>query len=100
MVILYEAGAIRVMCKHIQLKDNTWYYRRRVPKDVLRLHHKRGTLFFSLKTTDKQQACRMADAETRRLDSLWKAHREGVTGKVMSEQLGLRPGRGLGSVLG
>lgn len=32
---------------------------------------------FSLKTADKAEACRLADAQTRRLDALWKAHREG-----------------------
>jgi integrase len=70
------------MCKHLQLKGNTYYYRRRIPEDVRRLHKKLSgkaeeQLFFSLKTTDKIEACRRADAHTRRLDALWKGHREG-----------------------
>lgn len=31
MLLLFEAGALRVMCKHLQLKGNTYYYRRRIP---------------------------------------------------------------------
>jgi hypothetical protein len=71
------------MCKHIQLKDNTWYYRRRIPEDVRSLHRHTVTkkpttsLFFSLKTSDKKIAAREADSQTRRLDALWKSHREG-----------------------
>lgn len=86
MILLFEAGAYRVMCKHVQLKGNVYYYRRRVPEDVRSLHKRLGKppeeqLFFSLKTTDRAEACRRADAHTRRLDALWKAHREGHTSK-------------------
>jgi integrase len=82
MIILFEVGAYRVMCKHVQLKKNTYYYRRRVPEDVRSLYKNLGKgpveqLFFSLKTTDKSEAARKADAQTRRLDALWQAHREG-----------------------
>lgn len=51
------------------------------PEDVRSLYKRLGKrpeeqLFFSLKTTDKLEASRRADAFTRRLDALWKAHRE------------------------
>lgn len=82
MILLFEFGAYCVMCKHVQLKGNTYYYRRRVPEDVRSIYKKLGNrkltqLFFSLKTTDKAEACRKADVQTRRLDALWQAHREG-----------------------
>lgn len=85
LILLFEAGAYRVMCKHVQLKGNVYYYRRRVPEDVRSIYRQLGKspqeqLFFSLKTTDKAEACRRADAHTRRLDALWKAHREGEKG--------------------
>ncbi len=82
MVVLFESGSFRLMCKHLQLKGNTYYYRRRVPSDVRKLHKAPNTrktpeqLFFSLKTSDKAEACRRADSHTRRLDALWKAYRE------------------------
>jgi hypothetical protein len=84
MVLFFEGGAYRVMCQHVQLKGNVYYYRRRVPKDVRSLHKRLGRgpqeqLFFSLKTSDKAEACRRADAHTRRLDALWKSHRDGQT---------------------
>ena len=105
--MLFESGAYRVMCKHIQLKDNTWYYRRRVPEDVRSLHRDpitkklRSTLFFSLKTSDKAAAAREADSQTRRLDAFWKAHREGKSvgadpkvSLAKLEAAGLKPGDG------
>jgi integrase len=83
MLLLFQRGAIQVMCRHVQLKGNVYYFRRRVPEDVRSLHRHSATkqpqeqLFFSLKTSDKLEACRRADSHTRRLDALWKAHREG-----------------------
>lgn len=70
MILLFEAWAYRVMCKHVQLKGNVYYYRRRVPEDVRSLHKRLGRgreaqLFFSLKTSDKAEACRRADAHPR-----------------------------------
>ncbi|WP_444452602.1 DUF6538 domain-containing protein [Rhodobacter capsulatus] len=82
MILIFDAGAFRVMCKHLQQKGNTFYYRRRIPEDVRSIYKDLGRraeeqMFFSLKTTDKMEACRLADAHTRRLDALWKSHREG-----------------------
>lgn len=85
LILLFEFGAFRIMCKHIQLKDITWYYRRRIPEDVKNLHRNPVTrklttiLFFSLKTSDIKVAAREADSQTRRLDALWQNHREGLS---------------------
>jgi integrase len=108
VALLFESGAYRIMCKHIQPKGNRWYYRRRVPEDVRHLHPDRATkrpkaeLFFSLKTANKAEAARLADAHTRRLDALWKAHREGSAGAAnpvvslaVLEAAGLKPGDAL-----
>ena len=64
------------------IKGKDYYYRRRVPSDVRKLHKAPNTrkipeqLFFSLNTSDKAEACRRTDSHTRRLDALWKAYRE------------------------
>lgn len=107
MILLFEVGAYRVMCKHVELKKNTYYYRRRVPEDVRAIYKNLGKgkvvqLFFSLKTTDKAMACRRADVQTRRLDALWQAHREGrkdaadpQVSLAVLEAADLTPGDGL-----
>ena len=108
MAFLFESGAFRIMCKHIQAKGNRWYYRRRVPEDVRLLHLDPATrtpkaeLFFSLKTGNKTEAARLADAQTRRLDALWKAHRDSsgntanpLISVAVLESAGLKPGDGL-----
>ena len=42
MLLLFRVGAIQVMSKHVQLKGNVYYYRRRVPEDVRSLHRHPG----------------------------------------------------------
>ena len=105
MVFLFESGAYTVMCKHIQLKKNTWYYRRRIP-EASRYHHgavrtkqEQTQLFFSLKTSDKAEACRRADAHTRNLDALWRADETTEASHLVSlaklQAAGLKPGDAL-----
>ncbi len=104
VVLVYEAGAIRVMCQHIELKKNRWYYRRRIPRDCRDLHRdsakvkKPDQIYFSLKTLDKTEACKLAVSHTRRFDAMWKAHREGNVDPKLSlarlEAANLRPGDG------
>lgn len=86
MILLFEVGAYRVMCKHVQHKGNVYYYRRRIPEDVRSLHKVPGNpapvqLYFSLKTGDKAEASRRADSHTSHFDALWKARREGDPAK-------------------
>lgn len=83
MITLIESGAFRLMCKYVTQKKNSavWYYRRRIPSDVAKLHINSKTrkpesqIFHSLKTSDKALACKRADEKTRQLDGLWAAHR-------------------------
>ena len=88
LIVVFESGAYKVMCMYIEAKLNTWYYRRRIPKDVRQLHpHPRSgkpevQIYFSLKTGDRAEACKKADAYTRRLDATWRAYREGSQGKA------------------
>ena len=42
MIVMLDAGAFRVMFKHLQLKGNTYYYRRRIPEDVRSLYKHLG----------------------------------------------------------
>jgi hypothetical protein len=88
MVVIVRSGAFKVMCQHIQQKNDVWYYRRRIPEHARALHKpfpnakKPTQIFFSLKTTDKLEACRRADAETRRLDAIWAGLRSGSSDEV------------------
>lgn len=88
MVVIIRSGAFRVMCQHIQRKNDVWYYRRRIPEHARALHKampngkKPVQVFFSLKTTDRMEACRRADAETRRLDAVWAALKNKATGEA------------------
>ncbi|MDB4112058.1 site-specific integrase [Yoonia sp.] len=91
----------------MELKKNTYYYRRRVPIDVRSLYKNLGKgsveqLYFSLKTTDKAEAARRADTKTRSLDALWRAHREGnhtaadpQVALAVLEAADLSPGEGI-----
>lgn len=104
VVLVLHSGAYQVMCKHILLKANTWYYRRRIPADCQDLYtipgkRKRQTqLFFSLKTSDRVEAAKRADSHTRRIDAAWKSHRSGSVDPKLSlarlKAAGLAPGDG------
>lgn len=104
MVLVYQLGAIRIMCQHIEPKGNRWYYRRRIPKDCRDLYSAPGAkkapeqIYFSLKTANKTEASRLAVSHTRRLDALWRAHREGLENPRLAvaqlEAAGLSPGDG------
>ena len=77
-LILYDRGAFTILAKYIQLKGNTWYFRRRVPDDVRSLHPgRKGQIFLSLKTSDQREAAQRADRLARQQDALWKAFRAG-----------------------
>jgi integrase len=77
-VILYDFGAFRLLAKHIFNKNGIWWYRRRIPSDVAKLHpNDNGERRFSLKTRDLGEATKKAHVETLRLDALWKAFRAG-----------------------
>jgi integrase len=107
VAVIIRSGAFKVMCQHIELKKNTWYYRRRIPTFAQKLYMKASTakrpsqLYFSLKTDDKVVACKAADAETRRLDALWKSLQDRPDGTSSSVSLatleanGLKPGDGI-----
>jgi integrase len=105
VVVFIRSGAFTVMCRHIELKKNTWYYRRRIPTCARAVHKtspdaKTPTqVYFSLMTSDKMAACKKADTETRRLDALWgvlrNARTEGANAQValaVLEARGFKPG--------
>ena len=76
--VLFETGAFQVVVKYLHLKGNTYYYRRRIPQDVRRLHPgKRDLLMLSLKTGDKARAARKCHDLALQHDALWAAHRRG-----------------------
>ena len=73
-LIYYEHSALRIEVKYLQRRKNTWYFRRRIPDHAKKLHPgKSGTIFFSLKTSDKTKAARLAIEEALKLDALWKS---------------------------
>lgn len=79
-LIIYEAGAIRIVAKYVQQRRGRCYFKRRIPDDVKAAHPGRsGVLFFSLKTGDAPEAAKRADIEARKQDALWDRLRRGET---------------------
>lgn len=77
-VILFDFGAYRLLAKHIFNKKGIWWYRRRIPLDVAKLHpNENGERRFSLKTRDLNVATKKAHVETLKLDALWASYRGG-----------------------
>lgn len=77
-ITIADYGAIRLKAKYIELKGNTYYYRRRIPLDVQRRYpKKKRVVFVSLKTSDPVEAARLAHEKAKRQDAAWKAWRNG-----------------------
>lgn len=77
-IVLSESGAYSLKAKYLELREKTWYFRRRVPADVQRLYPDRRTqIFFSLKTSDPRQAARLAHQAALEQNAAWKAFRSG-----------------------
>lgn len=71
---------------HVFNRNGTYYFRRRVPKDLLSLYPS-SQIIFSLKTKDRREADRLARLESVRLDQEFQlkrthlsAHSTGETG--------------------
>lgn len=76
-VVIFEYGAIRVESRYLHQKGNVYYFRRRIPADVSRHYpDKREIMMFSLKTSDKKEAARLANTHALQQDALWRALRE------------------------
>ena len=101
-LVLFEQSALRIEVKYLELRKYTWYFRRRIPDQVKKLYPgKSGTIFFSLKTTDKAKAGRMAIANALKQDALWKGTLEGnvrygpeerKAADAFLDRFGLKPG--------
>jgi hypothetical protein len=59
---------------HVFNRSGTYYFRRRVPKDLLSLYPS-GQIIFSLKTKDWKEADRLARAESVKLDQEFQRQR-------------------------
>ncbi|HQU70356.1 MAG TPA: tyrosine-type recombinase/integrase [Albidovulum sp.] len=102
-VVICESGAYRVKAKYLELRDNTWYFRRRIPADVRRHYPKKPTqIFVSLKTSDARQAAKLAHHKALEQDAFWGACRSGqpVVGRetrlaasTVLDAYGLKPGQ-------
>ena len=80
MRLVASSGALRIMVQHIEQKKNTWYFKRRIPRDVLKRYpehagKKEATLFFLLKTKDAMEAAVKANAIAAQQDKEWVAFR-------------------------
>lgn len=62
-------------------ESSFWWFRRRVPQDLLTHYHPRKELAHSLETTDYRTACQMARLEYVRLDQEFDAVRRKLTAK-------------------
>ncbi|MBR9892894.1 hypothetical protein GYB14_14440 [bacterium] len=79
-ITIADYGAIRLEAKYIELRGNTYFYRRRIPLDVQRRYPKKKrkrVLFVSLKTSDPVEAARLAHEKAKRQDAAWNAWRNG-----------------------
>lgn len=54
---------------HLYLRNGTYYFRRRVPTDLLQHYHPKAELNYSLKTKDRREAERLARLEAVRVDA-------------------------------
>src|SRR5690348_8315491 len=64
---------------HVFNRNGTYYFRRRVPKDLLSLYPSLQ-IIFSLKTKDRREADRLARAESVKLDKEFQRQREHLAG--------------------
>ena len=76
-VVIFECAAIQVESRYLHQKGNVYYLRCRIPADVSRHYpDKREIMMFSLKTSDKKEAARLANTHALQQDALWRAPRE------------------------
>jgi hypothetical protein len=85
---------MRVMNHHLCKLGNTYYFIKRVPKDVRRLHSS-GWIKQSLKTANLPTARRLRDQLLKQPEAKWSTYRalpEGnyLSGEQLQEALGLR----------
>lgn len=102
-VVIRESGAYTLKAKYLELRDNTWYFRRRIPAEIQRFYPgKPSQIFLSLKTPDARQAARAAHQKALEQDAFWKSCRSGepIVGKEtrlsafsILEAHGLTPGQ-------
>ena len=59
---------------HVFNRNGTYYFRRRIPKDLLSLYPS-DQIIFSLKTKDRKEADKLARAESVRLDQEFERKR-------------------------
>lgn len=91
------------MCQHINRKGTGGTTRvafLRTAEDFTMTQGRKAPehIYFSLKTESKVEAYKLAFSHTRRLDAMWKAHRDGQDDPKRAlaqlEAAGLRPGNG------
>lgn len=63
---------------HLYLRNGVYYFRRRVPTDLLQHYHPKAELNYSLKTKDRREAERLARLEAVKLDGEFQAVRRNL----------------------
>lgn len=76
---------MRVVNHHLSKRGDTYYFIKRVPKDVRRLHSS-GWIKQSLKTADVSTARRLRDQLLKQLHARWSAYRALPDGKHISRE--------------
>ncbi|HSI21236.1 MAG TPA: DUF6538 domain-containing protein [Verrucomicrobiae bacterium] len=64
---------------HLYLRNGTYYFRRRIPTDLLQHYHPKVELNYSLKTKDRREAERLARLEAVRVDAEFQTVRRNLT---------------------
>ncbi|MEM8958597.1 MAG: DUF6538 domain-containing protein [Pseudomonadota bacterium] len=104
-VTLIQTGAFVLLAKYIYRKQSgIWYFRRRIPSDVLKHYPGRnGDIRFSLKTRDESEAASLANQHALGQDAQWTAIRTGQiadgpervrAAEEILRGFGLKPGEG------
>ena len=77
-ITLYDHGAFVLQAKYVELRKNTYYFRRRIPDDVRHMYPDKRTIdFVSLKTKDPKIAAQRAHQRAAEQDAYWRAIRAG-----------------------
>jgi hypothetical protein len=72
---------------HIFYRNGTFYFRRRIPKDLLSLHSSQQ-IIFSLKRRDRQEADRLTRIESAKLDQEFQYHRSNLSDNLREKICG------------
>ncbi|WP_367181476.1 DUF6538 domain-containing protein [uncultured Ruegeria sp.] len=85
----FRFGCIRMTIQHVQWRNGTAFYRRRIPADVQSYYGGKSYCIESLKTKDPAEAARKAQQTTIRLNSEWSLLRSSDPDEIALREQGM-----------